>query len=145
MGDYGSLLTGFTIASSSVMCSAKSSALVGLALPFLALGIAIFDTLFSMLRRFLERRSVFTPDRKHFHHRLIDLGLKQRHVVITIYIITFLSVGLGMFMMVSRDISSLVIFVCIVMLILLMFRADGSVRLRETLDGLGKKYTRNKQ
>lgn len=140
MGDCGSLFLGFTIASASVLCSTKSSALVGLAMPVLALGIPIFDTLFSMLRRFLERRSIFAPDRNHFHHRLVDLGLKQRHVVVTIYIITLLSAGLGMFMMVTRDINSIVIFFCILLLLFLVFHVVGSVRLRETIDGLQKKY-----
>jgi UDP-GlcNAc:undecaprenyl-phosphate GlcNAc-1-phosphate transferase len=55
MGDCGSMFLGFTIASVSVLCFSKSSALVGLALPVAALGVPIFDTLFSMLRRFVER------------------------------------------------------------------------------------------
>jgi len=140
MGDCGSLFLGFTIASSSVLCSMKSSALVGIALPALALGIPIFDTLFSMLRRFLERRRMFAPDRRHFHHILIDMGIKQRHVVVTIYLMTLLFTGLGMFMMVTRKSNSLVIFLCIILLLLLLFNAVGSVRLRETISGLQKKY-----
>jgi len=140
MGDCGSMFLGFIIASSSVLCSAKSSAMVGLALPMLALGIPIFDTLFSMLRRYLERRSIFSADRRHFHHRLIDMGLKQRHVVITIYILTLLFAGLGMFMMVARDINSLVIFLCIILLLILVFYVVGSVRLKETITGLQRKY-----
>ncbi|MCP4263605.1 MAG: undecaprenyl/decaprenyl-phosphate alpha-N-acetylglucosaminyl 1-phosphate transferase [Planctomycetes bacterium] len=140
MGDCGSMFLGFTIASSSVLCSTKSPVLVGLALPVLALGIPIFDTLFSMLRRFLDRRSMFAPDRRHFHHRLVDLGLKQHHVVITIYITTLLAAGLGMFMMVARNSNSLVIFFCILLLLLLVFHLVGSVRLREVITGLKQKY-----
>jgi len=140
MGDCGSLFLGFTIASSSVLCSMKSSVSVGIALPALALGIPIFDTLFSMLRRFLERRSMFAPDRRHFHHRLVDLGLKQRHAVITIYVVTLLATGLGMFMMVTRNISSLVVFFCILLLLFLVFHVVGSIRLRETIASLQQKY-----
>jgi UDP-GlcNAc:undecaprenyl-phosphate GlcNAc-1-phosphate transferase len=140
LGDCGSLFMGFMIASSSVLCSMKSSALVGLALPVLALGIPIFDTLFSMLRRFLERRSMFAPDRSHFHHKLIDLGLRQRHVVLLIYIITALAAGLGLFMMVTHHISSLIVFFCILLLLLLAFRVVGSVQIREIVSGLQKKY-----
>lgn len=140
MGDCGSLFLGFTIASASVMCANKSSALVGLALPVLALGIPIFDTLFSMLRRFIEGRSIFSPDRKHFHHRLIDMGIKQRHVVITIYILTSIITGLGMFMMITHDIDSVLILICIVILLLLLFRLVGSVKLKETISGLKRKY-----
>lgn len=140
MGDCGSMFLGFTIASSSVLCSTKSPVLVGMALPVLALGIPIFDTFFSMLRRYLERRSLFSPDRRHFHHRLVDLGLKQRHVVITMYAVTLLAAGLGMFMMVTRNINSLIVFFCILLLLLLMFQVVGTVRLRETIVGLQKKY-----
>jgi len=145
MGDCGSMFLGFTIASSSVLCASKSSALVGLALPVLVLGIPIFDTLFSMLRRFLERRSMFASDRSHFHHRLLDLGLKQRHVVIVIYAVTLIAAGLGMFMMVARDISSLMIFFCVLLLLLLVFRVVGSVRLRETIAALQQKYAITQQ
>ncbi len=145
MGDCGSMFLGFTIASSSVLCQAKSSTLVGLALPVVALGIPIFDTLFSMLRRFLERRSMFTPDRRHFHHRLVDLGLNQRHVVITIYAVTLLASGLGLFMMVTRNSSSLLIFLCILLLLLLVFRIVGSIQLRETIARLQEKYALSSQ
>ena len=145
MGDCGSLFLGFTIASASVMCATKSTALVGLALPVLALGVPIFDTIFSMLRRFLERRSMFSADRRHFHHKLFDMGLKQRHVVITIYVMTLLSAGLGMFMIVARDISALMIFLCILLLLLLAFQVVGSVRLRDTIAALQKKYAITKQ
>jgi len=145
MGDSGSMFLGFVLASSSVMCAAKSQALVGLALPVVALGIPIFDTLFSILRRFLERRSIFAPDRSHFHHRLLDLGLKQRHVVIVMYIVTLLFAGLGMFMMATRNINTIVIFACILFLLVLVFRIVGSVRLRETIAGLREKYAVTRQ
>ena len=145
LGDGGSFFLGFIIAASSVMCSVKSTALVALGLPALALGIPIFDTLFSMLRRVLERRSVFAPDRSHFHHRLLHLGLKQRHVVITIYALTLLISGLALFMMVARRAESLVIFLCLLSLILLAFRVVGSVRLRETVAGIRNKYAITRQ
>ena len=145
MGDCGSMFLGFTIASSSVLCSTKSPVLVGLALPVLALGVPIFDTLFSMLRRFLERRSIFAPDRRHFHHRLVDMGLKQRHVVLTIYVMTFLAAGLGMFMIVTHNSNSLIILFCILLILLFVFRFVGSIRLRKTIAGIRKKHTISQQ
>ncbi len=136
LGDCGSLFIGFTLASASVMCTAKSNALVSLALPILALGIPIFDTLFSMLRRFLERRSLFSPDRGHFHHRLLALGLRQRQVVFVAYAVTLLATGLGIFMIFARDSSSIVIFGSVLLLLILVFRVIGAVRLRETIEKL---------
>jgi len=140
LGDCGSLFLGFTVASASILCSMKSSALVSLALPLLVLGIPIFDTLFSILRRFLERRSIFAPDRGHFHHRLVDMGLKQRHVVIFIYAMTSLAAGLGMLMMLTRNLSSLIIFFFVLLLLLLLFHVVGAIRLRETISALQRKH-----
>lgn len=141
MGDSGSLFLGFTIASASVLCATKIQTVVGLALPILALGIPIFDTLFSMLRRFLERRSLFAPDRNHFHHRLLALGFKQRHAVITAYVVTLFVTGLGMLMLVTRNTQTVVVFICILILLILAFRIVGSVRISETLAALKRKYT----
>jgi len=45
-----------------------------------------------------------------------------------------------MFMMVTHDISTLVVFFCILLLLLIVFRVVGSVRLRESISGLKKKY-----
>jgi UDP-GlcNAc:undecaprenyl-phosphate GlcNAc-1-phosphate transferase len=145
MGDCGSLFVGFTIASSSMMCLTKSSVLVGLALPMLALGIPIFDTLFSILRRYLERRSLFAPDRSHFHHRLIDLGLKQQHAVLAIHGATCAATGLGLFMMVRRDLGALILFGVILLLLILLFRVVGAVHFGQTLLRLQQKYARSAQ
>lgn len=140
MGDCGSLFLGFVIASSSVMCAAKSNAIISLTLPVLALGIPIFDTLSTILRRFLERRSLFSPDHDHFHHRLLALGLKQKHIVIIAYAITLLAAGFGMFMTITRSFSSIIIFACILTLLILTFRVVGLVTLRQTLTALKQKY-----
>lgn len=136
MGDCGSLFIGFTLASASVMCTAKSNAFVSLTLPILVLGIPIFDTLFSILRRFLSRRSIFSPDLDHFHHRLLALGLGQRQVVIIAYAVTLLAGGLGMFMIITRDSGTIMIFVCVLLLLVIVFRVIGAVRLHETIERL---------
>jgi UDP-GlcNAc:undecaprenyl-phosphate GlcNAc-1-phosphate transferase len=140
MGDCGSLFLGFTIASISVMCVSKTAALVGLALPALALGIPLFDTLFSMLRRFLERRSLFAPDRGHFHHCLLAKGLNQRRAVTIIYLATAAAAGAGLLMMTRSDRSILLVFGMVLCLIVLLFHVAGAIRLREVLADLQSKY-----
>jgi len=145
MGDSGSLFLGFVMGSASVLCAAKTETFVGLALPLLTMGVPVFDTLFCIIRRFLERRSVFSADRSHFHHRLLALGLRQRHAVLVTYGVTVVAAGLGMFMLVTRDSQTLIIFVGIVVLLVLAFRAVGAVRLRETMNALKHKYSVAKQ
>jgi len=101
--------------------------------PFLAMGVPIFDTLFSMLRRGLERRRLFSPDLGHIHHRLLDGGLRQHQVAILVYFVTLIAAGLGLFMIFVRGEVAFAIFILVVTLLVLVFRAAGAVRLRETL------------
>jgi UDP-GlcNAc:undecaprenyl-phosphate GlcNAc-1-phosphate transferase len=87
MGDSGSYFIGFLLATLPIATDRqqKASAAVSLLVPMLALGLPIFDTLLTMARRFLERRSMFSPDRGHIHHRLLDLGLTHRRAVVLLY------------------------------------------------------------
>jgi len=87
MGDSGSYLLGYVLAASVLAgtTAQKASTAVSLIVPCLALGVPIFDTLFTMIRRFLERRPLFSPDRGHIHHRLLDIGLTHRRAVLTLY------------------------------------------------------------
>ncbi len=140
MGDCGSLFLGFTIASATVMCTAKSQALVGFALPLLAMGIPIFDTLFIMLNRFGDKKPVYMPDTEHFHHRLLRLGLKQRQVTVLAYIVTLLATGSGVFLMAARSIRSIIMFISILVLIVLIFHVIGAVSVRQLMRALRRKY-----
>jgi UDP-GlcNAc:undecaprenyl-phosphate GlcNAc-1-phosphate transferase len=83
MGDSGSYFLGFLIGTTSICY--KASTTVALLVPMLALGVPIFDTLFTIVRRFMERRPLFSPDRGHIHHRLLDMGLTHKRAVLTLY------------------------------------------------------------
>ena len=88
MGDSGSYFLGFVLATTALAgggLQQKASTAVSLLVPILALGVPIFDTLFSMFRRVLERRPIFSADRGHVHHRLLDIGLTHRRAVIFLY------------------------------------------------------------
>lgn len=89
MGDSGSYFLGFTLAVCSIAGPLqKASAAVSIAVPVAALGVPIIDTLLAMVRRFLERRPLFSPDRGHIHHRLLDMGITHRRAVLIIYGVT---------------------------------------------------------
>jgi UDP-GlcNAc:undecaprenyl-phosphate GlcNAc-1-phosphate transferase len=87
MGDSGSYFIGYVLATTSLAggVQQKASTAVSLLVPTIALGLPIFDTLFSMLRRYLEKRPIFTADRGHIHHRLLELGLTHRRAVMLLY------------------------------------------------------------
>jgi UDP-GlcNAc:undecaprenyl-phosphate GlcNAc-1-phosphate transferase len=87
MGDSGSYFLGYLLATTALAggVQQKASTAVSLLVPVIALGLPIFDTLFSMFRRVLERRPIFSPDRGHVHHRLLELGLTHRRAVMVLY------------------------------------------------------------
>jgi len=85
MGDSGSYLLGYVLAVTALTGVPKGSTAVALLVPIVALGVPIFDTLFAMLRRFLERRPLFSPDRGHIHHRLLAAGITHRRAVLILY------------------------------------------------------------
>jgi len=46
------------------------------------------DTAFAFIRRVAKGQSPFHPDRGHFHHRLVDMGLNQKQAVAILYAIS---------------------------------------------------------
>lgn len=101
MGDCGSMFIGFVVGAGSIVCQMKTSTtLVGLAVPFLAMGVPILDLgLVIVCRRIVDRRSMLAPDRNHLHHRLLDIGLHHRTAVIVIYAVTAVLTSIGVLMM----------------------------------------------
>lgn len=86
MGDSGSMFLGYVLATTSILgSSVKSSTTVAILVPLIALGLPIMDTLFAMVRRVLERRPIFSPDRGHIHHQLLAMGINHRRAVLTLY------------------------------------------------------------
>ncbi len=57
-------------------------------MPFLILGLPIFDTIYAIVRRVLAGKSPMSPDRGHIHHRLIDMGFNQKQSVAILYAIS---------------------------------------------------------
>lgn len=137
MGDCGSLFLGFIISAGSVVCVAKAATVVGMAIPAAVLGIPLLDTLFTVVRRrILDRRSIFAAERGHIHHRLLDLGLQQRHAVLVLYGATLLLAGLAMAMLVTRGTGKVALMGGVVLLLLMLFYFVGGARLKETLAAL---------
>ncbi len=90
MGDGGSYFVGYIIAALSVLGSIKSQLGTALLIPLLALGVPIFDTLLSPIRRWVIGRRMFNPDKGHIHHRLLEKGISSRQAVLIIYGISFM-------------------------------------------------------
>ena len=87
MGDTGSTFLGYILATISIQGLFKYYAIVSFAVPFLILGLPMFDTLFAIIRRLAHGQNPMAPDRGHIHHRLIDMGLNQKQAVAALYVI----------------------------------------------------------
>ena len=88
MGDTGALLLGFVLATTSAVGMFKFYAVVTFLVPLMALALPLLDTIFAIIRRVLRGQSPFAPDRGHFHHRLVDMGLNQKQAVAVMYAIS---------------------------------------------------------
>ena len=93
MGDTGSMFIGYILAAISILGAVKSATTIALLVPAVALGLPIMDTAFAIIRRHLNGKPIFKPDKGHFHHRLLAMGLSQRQAVVFMYLI---SAGLGL-------------------------------------------------
>ncbi len=82
----------------------KYYTLISFVVPFLMLGLPIFDTCFAFIRRIAHGQSPMHADRSHIHHRLIDMGLNQKQAVAVLYVVSTI---LGLCAVVLTTISAL--------------------------------------
>ncbi|ADM72197.1 undecaprenyl/decaprenyl-phosphate alpha-N-acetylglucosaminyl 1-phosphate transferase [Paenibacillus peoriae] len=84
MGDTGSLFLGFCLAMLS-MLGFKQIAIVSFITPLIIIGVPLSDTFFAIIRRKLQKKPIFSPDKGHLHHCLRELGFSHRQTVLIIY------------------------------------------------------------
>src|SRR5579872_2694622 len=87
LGDSGALLVGFLVGCYGMIWTQKTSTLLSMLVPLLAISIPLLDASLSVLRRFLRKQPIFKADREHIHHRLLDRGLSPRQAVGVLYVV----------------------------------------------------------
>lgn len=97
MGDGGALLLGLLLAVSTSVVGGRADPnlrgyagqtyffLAPLFIPLFILGVPVVDTLFAIIRRATRRQGVATADKRHLHHRLMEMGHGQRRSVIILW------------------------------------------------------------
>ncbi len=101
MGDTGSTFLGYMLSIICIQGLFKGYVIISFIVPFLILGLPIFDTAYAILRRIKNKKPIMSPDRGHLHHRLIDMGFSQKQTVAILYIITMI-LGLSAVMVVGQ-------------------------------------------
>lgn len=99
LGDSGSLFIGFLLSALALEGAQKAPTVIAVAIPVVSFGLPILETSLSVLRRLIGGRPVFTADREHIHHKLLQLGLTHREVVIVLYAVSALFALLSLFLL----------------------------------------------
>jgi UDP-GlcNAc:undecaprenyl-phosphate GlcNAc-1-phosphate transferase len=97
MGDSGAMFCGYILATVAVLgtfYSGSISSRAAVAAPLLALSVPLFDTLSVVFIRWRNGESIMKGDKRHFSHRLVDLGMTPRQAVEFIYLVAAIT-GLG--------------------------------------------------
>ena len=96
LGDSGAMLIGFLLGCFGAVWTEKADALISITVPLLALSIPLLDVSLAILRRFLRNQPIFSADRGHIHHRLIDRGLTPRRAVLVLYLVCAMAAALAL-------------------------------------------------
>jgi UDP-GlcNAc:undecaprenyl-phosphate/decaprenyl-phosphate GlcNAc-1-phosphate transferase len=99
LGDCGSLFIGFMLSALALQGVQKSPTILAVAIPVVSFGLPILETSLSVLRRLISGRPIFTADREHIHHKLLERGMSHRQVVIVLYAVSALFALLSLFLL----------------------------------------------
>src|SRR4029077_10476994 len=99
LGDSGSLFIGFVLSALALEGAQKAPTIVAVAIPVVSFGLPILETSLSIIRRLISGRPVFTADREHIHHKLLQHGMTHRQVVILLYGVSAIFALLSLFLL----------------------------------------------
>ncbi len=90
MGDAGSMFNGYILATVAVVGTfhvETTPSRIAVAAPLLALSVPLFDTFSVVYIRWRSGESIMLGDKRHFSHRLVELGMSQRQAVTFIFLV----------------------------------------------------------
>jgi UDP-GlcNAc:undecaprenyl-phosphate GlcNAc-1-phosphate transferase len=96
MGDTGSNLLGYLLATIAIQGALKTNAVVAIFFPLIVLAVPILDTGFVVAKRIKYRRPIYRADRWHFHHRMANIGFSQRRTLAYMYSWALVMAGLAL-------------------------------------------------
>jgi len=99
LGDSGSLFIGFMLSALALAGAQKAPTFVAVAIPVVSFGLPILETMLSIVRRLISGRPIFTADREHIHHKLLQMGFSHRQVVIVLYAVSAMFAMLSLFLL----------------------------------------------
>lgn len=125
MGDTGALFLGYSIAIVSMLGLFKKIAFFSFIVPIIVIAIPIFDTTQAVIRRIMKKQSIAEADHKHIHYKLMEKGYSHRTSVLIIYVFSIFFGAMAIIFSNSTLLSSLVIFIIILIGIQLIAEISG--------------------
>jgi UDP-GlcNAc:undecaprenyl-phosphate GlcNAc-1-phosphate transferase len=90
MGDSGSMLLGFLLATLMIIFTNQPYNLIRFIIPILILGVPILDNFLTFLYRFREGKSFLTGDLNHFYNRVMSCGVSHKNTVLVMYLVSII-------------------------------------------------------
>lgn len=104
MGDGGSYFLGYMLATFSILSSIGNQSTFTILIPMLALALPIIDVTMATIRRFIHGQAIFSPDKLHFHHMLLQNGFSHRNAVLVLYgVAIFISLSAFLLMKIHNE------------------------------------------
>lgn len=113
IGSTGAYFLGFVLSVISIEGATKAYTALTMVVSLVALGLPIFDTLFAILRRVLNKKPIGQGDRGHIHHRLIDMGISPKYSVTILYVVSG-ALGLVSILLANKGLLPAIILVVII-------------------------------
>lgn len=140
MGDSGSMTVGFLIGALTVTANPVVGTMRGMIIPVLGVSVAIVDAAITIFRRhYQQRRSIFSAERGHIHHRLLDRGLQHHQAVVVLHCVSIAAVLLGAIALNFEGWTTFSGLVFVVPLLGLLFHSAGSVQTNDMIDAIRRK------
>jgi UDP-GlcNAc:undecaprenyl-phosphate GlcNAc-1-phosphate transferase len=119
LGTYGSMFLGYMLAVLALISGGK------IATSALVLAFPIIDAIVVISQRIWNKKSIFKADNRHFHHKLLQIGLRQRFAVGIMYII---SIIFGISALILETRGKIIIFILgAIVLIIISFLLTQSI------------------
>ncbi|HQP91932.1 MAG TPA: hypothetical protein PLU24_04585, partial [Candidatus Omnitrophota bacterium] len=136
LGDIGSMFLGFVLAYASMVgFHYKTATAAALLIPVSALALPVSDCFIAAGRRLLNKKSIFIADKKHLHHRLLQLGFTQKHVLAAFYLATLYFGAISFFFVLIPQSYALMLLVFLWMGLFAGVRIIGHIERRIRMRG----------
>lgn len=130
LGDAGSMLIGFLLAAMAIRSTFKQSSLFAFMAPVALLAIPFIDTGAAIIRRRLTGRSVFSVDRGHLHHALLEKGYSPVASLIWVALFCTITAVGGVLALLQQDSEIALAAICLVVLMMAGAKLFGLAELK---------------